>query len=187
MTIYYAHLNLLDIDPIIGDKNKLMKNYQSLIDNNDLNPKLIDIMDNVGIKIPRAESFYSKPFYLQQIHTDNLGGDYIKLNYVYSGFNSTMSWYSVKDSQHKLDIRYTPDLHTEFIHFKYHDVELVDRVKIGARSTLVQVGCPHSITNGNEYRLCVSLILIDKNTGARLSMSDAVNRLSQYIGQIGAP
>jgi hypothetical protein len=179
---YYATLNLLNVDPVTCDLSKLKERYQTQIFNNDLNPKLITALKQEGIVISFATSFYSDPLFFQEIHIDYLGGDYVKLNYVYSDTtNSTMNWYSVKNTQSKLEANHT-QLGNLCVLFKRNDVELMESTTIRKCFTLVQVGCPHNICNDDEYRLCITLILRDQKTYRRLSMADAITRLSKYIG-----
>jgi hypothetical protein len=179
MSNHCVHLNL-NINPVIIDHSKLKNAYQTAISTRDLNPELTSILNKCNIKVKYAESFYSSPGFIQKIHTDNLGGDYIKLNYVFDGKGSQMHWYKVKEGIPSGPISFTPDEGTVFLPWDSNMVDLVESDALSYPS-LVQVGCPHNVTNPNEYRLCIALVLLDANHLQRISLNSAKNKLAEYV------
>ena len=179
MSNHCVHLNL-NINPVTIDHSELKNAYQTTIPIIDLNPNLISILNKCKIKVTYAESFYSPPRFIQPIHTDNLGGDYVKLNYVFGGAGSQMHWYSVKEGIPPRPISFTPDEGTVFLPWDPNMVDLVQSDTLSYPS-LVQVGCPHNVTNLNEHRLCIAIVLLDGDYFQRLSLDSAKNKLAQYI------
>ena len=179
MSTHCIPLNL-NIDPVTIDHSMLKNAYQTSIPITMLNPDLISILNKCNIKVKYAESFYSSPGFTQKIHTDNLGGDYVKLNYVFGGSGSQMHWYKVKEGIPSRPISFTPDEGTVFLPW---DTEMVDLVQSDSLSypSLVQVGCPHNVTNPNEYRLCIALVLLDGGYFQRISLASAKKKLAEYV------
>jgi len=170
-----------NIHPIpVDDHVILRQSYQHPIDFRRLNPLLISILKSVNLCISYSESFRSKPHYDQLIHTDDVGGDYVKLNWAYGGANSTMSWYKINPETPQPDIRGTKELGTPYLLWDNDQVELIETATVGFPS-IVQVGCPHNVTNYEEERLCISLLIRDITTRKRSTMEQACERLSSYI------
>ena len=178
MSKHCVHLNF-NCDPVTIDHNNLKNSYQTTIQPKNLNPELISILLNHNIIVNYAESFYSPPKLFQKIHTDNLGGDYVKLNFVYGGKGSSMNWYQVKQGIIPNKIDFTANVGTEYIPWENHMVDLVESDLLEYPS-IVQVGCPHNIINTDDYRLCISLILRDTNS-KRASMQFATTNLTDFI------
>jgi len=179
MSINCVNLNL-NMHPIpVDEHDNLKKAYQTKINLQLINVDLKKILKACNIYVGYIESFYSKPNYIQGIHCDNEGGDYVKLNYVYGGAGSLMNWYKIKPDVITRKVGFTRDIQTPYIPCRPSEVDLVESSIIGFPS-LIQVGCPHNVTNANEYRLCIALVLWDPAIG-RLTMDDACNRLSNFI------
>ena len=177
MSKHCVHLNL-NINPVTIDYSNLKNAYQTKIQLENLNPELIAILHNRGIIVNYAESFYSPPNFFQRIHTDNLGGDYVKINFVYGGKGSRMNWYRVKEDVAPRKVEFTT-VDTEFIPWETYMVDLVESDLLDYPS-IVQAGCPHNVVNTNDYRLCISLVLSDNNL-KRASMDFASTNLADLI------
>ena len=178
MSEYFAHLNL-NINPVTIDHVHLKNQYQTKIMQDQLNPELIDLLKNYGVKITYAESFYSPPPYIQRIHTDEFGGDFVKINFIYGGHGSQMHWYKVKENVNSNIVKKT-STSVNYIQWNPDMVDLVESDSI-AHPSLVQVGCPHNITNKDEYRLCITVVLNDLVSSDRLTMSQARIKLSEFL------
>jgi hypothetical protein len=164
--------------PIPVDKHNDLKNvYQTKVDLNLINADLKKLLKDCNIYVGYIESFYSKPHNVQPIHTDNEGGDYVKLNYVYGGTGSLMHWYKMKSNVIPNKVGLTK-IKNPYIPWRPSDVELIESAVVGFPS-LIQVGCPHNVTNAKEHRLCISLVLWDPVIG-RITMKDACDRLSNF-------
>jgi hypothetical protein len=178
MSKHYVHLNL-NINPVNIDYSNLKKSYQTKIQLENLNPELISILHNRGMIVNYAESFYSPPYFFQQIHTDNLGGDYIKINFVYGGKGSQMNWYRIKEDITPKKVHFTTKVSTKYIPWETNAVDLIESDLLEYPS-IVQVGCPHNVVNRGEYRLCISVVLCDRNL-QRVSMQSATTNLADII------
>jgi hypothetical protein len=161
MSKYCVHLNL-NINPVTIDHSNLKKSYQTKIQIENLNPEFIAILHNRDVIAYYAESFYSPPNYFQPIHTDNLGGDYVKINFVYGGHGSQMNWYKLKEPSSTPPVVTKTLVNTDYISWKADEVDLVESDPLNYPS-IVQVGCPHNVVNTNDYRLCISVVLINND------------------------
>ncbi len=179
MSDYCVYLNL-NINPVTIDHVELKKNYQTPIDWKNINPDFIDLLKNLGIKIRYVESFYSRPFAKQGIHTDCMGGDYVKINFIYGGRGSQMHWYKVKETSSTPPVVAKTPINTEYIPWKADMVDLVESDALNYPS-LVQAGCPHNVTTTNEDRLCITVVLSDLITSNRCTMAEAKLKLQEFI------
>ena len=142
-----------------------------------LHQELVDFLKSLGLTILFFETFGLLANSKEFIHTDHLSGDYVKLNYIFGGKNSAMNWYSVKPEVNK-----TPSLtsiNTKYLKYEIDEVELLHSQAVGFPS-IVQVGIPHSITNPESWRICISLIIHDSNH-KRVTMSKAQEIFKNYI------
>jgi hypothetical protein len=67
--------------------------------------------------------------------------------------------------------------------YRPYEPDMVDLIESNSLiyPSLVQTGCPHNITNKDEYRLCITLVLSDLISKKRLTMYEAQSRLSKFI------
>jgi len=179
MSDYCVYLNL-NINPVIINHDELKKNYQTPIATKSINPDFINFLKNLGIIIRYVESFYSVPYAKQGIHTDCMGGDYVKINFIYGGAGSQMHWYKVKETSPTPPVVAKTLINTEYIPWKADMVDLVESSPLSYPS-LVQAGCPHNVTTTNEDRLCITVVLSDLITKERLTMAEAKLRLQEFI------
>jgi hypothetical protein len=179
MSDYCVYLNL-NINPVTIDHNELKKNYQTPIDPKNINPDFINFLKNLGIKIRYVESFYSLPFARQGIHTDCMGGDYVKINFIYGGHGSQMHWYKVKETSSTPPVVAKTLINTEYIPWKADMVDLVESDPLNYPS-LVQAGCPHNVTTTDADRLCITVVLSDIITSNRCTMAEAKLKLQEFI------
>jgi hypothetical protein len=170
-----------NLHPIpLEDHDELKKAYQTTIKFTRLNQELVSILKSANFYICHVESFRSKPYFRQTIHTDNWGGDYVKINWVYGGKKSLMHWYDVKPNAPIPEKSYTKDTGTEFMRWPIDAVNLIESAEVKFPS-IVQVGCPHSITNFEEERLCIAIVIKDSSTHQRVTMEETCKRLASYI------
>ena len=175
------HFNLnLDINPIIEKENLLdifKSAYQIRLPSSLINPKLVNFLLSKKIKIKHSETFYSTPFFVQPIHTDVLGGDIAKLNFVFGGKDSIMNWYKIKPNINVPNkVTGAGTLYSEYT---LDQVDLIETAEI-KMPCLVQVGVPHNIINDSEIRICVSLILGNLDNEI-LTMSESTELLKDYM------
>jgi len=143
-----------------------------------LNEELLKFFDSLNLKIFLVETFYKNSTSTGGIHVDSVGGDYVKLNWVFGGGQSKMCWYRPKYNFKKEPIQ-TPT-GTPFISYSNAEVEGIERTAIN-NQTLVQVGIPHNIVDVTEERFCVSIVIQSKTTGQRLTMEQARTIFEDYI------
>jgi hypothetical protein len=144
---------------------------------NDINHDLISFLSTLNLTIGWAEIFYTRPWAFTGIHTDNYGGDYIKLNYIFGGRNSVMCWWKQKDNVSNAPSKTVVD--SSYVAFKIQEVDLIDKQPVKFPS-IVQVGIPHNIKNFEEPRYCLSLVL-RKQDYTRLTMAESVELFKQYL------
>lgn len=182
MSDYCVYLNL-NINPVTIDHDKLKKNYQTPIDFENINHDFIIFLKNLGIQIWYIESFYSRPYAnlnKQGIHTDCMGGDYVKINFIYGGRGSLMHWYKVKETSSAPAVVEKTPINTQYIPWRSDMVDLVESDPL-IYPSLVQAGCPHNVTTTKEDRLCITVVLVDLITKERLTMAEAKLRLQEFI------
>lgn len=140
-----------------------------------LNPKVIEIVNEVGLRIGQSELFYSTPDMVSLIHRDTPGADISKINWVYQGEQSVMAWYDTDPNK----IMTGPTGNT----YKSYTIEestLLHTSEIHSPS-LVQAAIAHNVINSSEPRWAVSLMLFYKDKFGQCSYSDALERLKDYI------
>jgi hypothetical protein len=140
-----------------------------------LNPDIVKIINDAGLRIGQAELFYSPPGLVSGIHRDVPNSDISKINWVYHGSNSTMSWYD-SDSKKKV----TGPAGNEYKGYTLDEVTLLHSCAIPSPS-LIQAGIAHNVINHNEPRWAVSLMLYYKDKFTQCPYSDALTRLKDYI------
>ena len=158
------------------DQLKIANHFE--INEADLNPALIELLDKLGFEIQLAECFYRKPFTGSRIHRDVKGRpSATKLNWIYGGRNSLMNWY-----QPVSDIERTAvtALGVTYVYYLNEDVKLVHTQKVGFPS-LLEVAMPHDITMGDEERICVSIVLKYKNKDAYPTFAESTKIFKDYI------
>lgn len=156
----------------------LPKDHISKIDHKKyFNKEIFNFFEKLNLEIVFVETFFKYPGNKGYIHTDALGGDYVKLNWVFGGGDSEMTWYSPKPGIKKT-LSFTATK-TPYLSYTENEVEEIARTQI-KNPTLVQVGVPHNVVNVTEERFCVSVVF--KNN-KRPNMSEAVEIFKEYIWQ----
>jgi hypothetical protein len=154
-----------------------------LIDIKYLSLEIRNFFDSKNLTILMCESFYRRPHQLQlyQVHKDGMNfTDVAKMNWVFQGEDSLMNWYtSTADQPNVNQTLYG----TEYYYYNRDTLELVHSQRVGFPS-LVQVGLPHDITTGDEERLCVSIMLGNKNSYEYIKFNDALTIFNDYISYI---
>jgi hypothetical protein len=143
-----------------------------------LNKELLSFFDSLNLKITFAETFFKAAGHSGGIHVDSLGGDYIKLNWIYGSGESQMCWYEILDKKDK-PVN-TTSTNTKSIIYTFNEVKEIERTKV-YNPTIVQVGIPHNIIDVTEDRLCVSLVPIHKFTFKRVTMAESLIIFKDYI------
>jgi len=179
--MYYKHLNL-NI-PVLNDLAPLdileKTHHTDISQQCDVffHPEFLDFIKSKDVYIMFAEAFFSVPGVTQDIHTDSVSGDYIKINYVLGGRHSLMHWYQVKPNIHVAPMLTV--IGTKYLGFTKEQVYRINSTHVGF--SIVQVGIPHNITNPLENRLCISLSIGHVGNHQRLTMAAAVEIFSEYI------
>ena len=176
MNVYCNSLNF-NVYPLDG-KIKLLPHQDHLrkLNLKLINPKLSCIFDSLGITVNSLQHLSYPPYFKGTIHTDNDGGDYVKLNWIYNGFDSILNWYKpindVEKNKNVVSKEYT------FIQYDESEVELLYSQSVTLPS-LIQVGIPHNVINFNEPRECLSMVLFYKDI--RITMHDSIKIFNQYL------
>ena len=193
MNNFCIDLNL-SIDPLCVDVNTLPKlNYNKLDQKKYINPELIDFFKSMSLEIEHVATFFTpKNFQFSKIHIDNSGYKYstypnnqAKINWIYGGKDSLMNWYKLKPGSklfHKPILGFKQQ--DSYIDCNKEDVDLIHSQAVNFPS-IVHVGIPHNITNYNEPRLCLTMVIKDTYSNTRLSFDQLVGVFYNYIGPSG--
>lgn len=141
-----------------------------------ISEKMLNLFKSLDLDISLLEIFYRSPGAGSGIHIDSYGGDYTKLNWIFGGKNSTMKWWTPRDSNSG-KIKDTI-IDTKFLLYSQDDVDLLYEYPL-VSANLVQVGIPHSVVNPFEERFCFSFVYRSNNQ--RLTMDQSVNLFYPYI------
>jgi len=180
MTCYFKNLTKLKIDPIPLESHKNFKKPMEIIDDNLYNPILVESLKKVDIYIFEMYSFFSKPGFIQFIHTDGNRGDFVRINFAYCEGISHMCWYELKEGMTEGIKAGSTSVARPYIKWNPDQVKMVasDEIKF---PTLVQLGTPHNVFNGDHERLCISVGLKFISTHIRPTMDQACNKLSFWL------
>ena len=143
-----------------------------------INPRILQIFNDLKLDISLVEIFYSKPFYFSSIHSDQDGGDINKINWIYGGKNCKMNWYSTKTNLMKESKKSA--ISTRYLEYRYSEVNL-EFSKVLANPSLVHVGVPHNVQNFEEERWCVSIVYSFKNLNYRPTMQESLKLFQPYL------
>jgi hypothetical protein len=144
-----------------------------------INPGFIEFLTIKKIHLIGAEIFYTPPAGKNAIHSDvMILGSVAKINWVYGGHDSLMHWYRPNceyNSDSALDTTRNKNtiINSPSLRFKKHEVDLIHSQAVDCPS-LVEVGCPHNITNGPTDRFCISTIFANIETQKRITMEQAI-------------
>jgi hypothetical protein len=131
-----------------------------------------------GLGIKTRALFYTPPNFEGPIHIDGLPGDYVKINFHLKPCQSKMNWYYVKDPNNIPEFRQTP-LNSNYINYDDpNDVEFVASHEF-QKPTILQVGVPHNVTNGNQPRYTISLGIHYK--GQAVTMDQAKDIFHKFL------
>lgn len=161
---FYTKLDL-DIYPLINPVNTYPKVEHLRIPKEHITTELKEYLLSKGLEIISASYFYKAPKlntnrpHLDVQHSCDYftGSDYTRLNFIYYGKDSSMSWYKIKDSL--TSENYNAKLTTgggKYFFYKFVDVELACTEKLNG-AYIIQVAQPHNILNQFEDRYCISI------------------------------
>jgi hypothetical protein len=142
-------------------------------DINDLNPEFTEYLKKLNLHVSFAEIFYTTPNITSGIHIDVRHGDISKLNYIYGGAGSQMCWYNPISST--IGEQKITAVDSKYIAFTSEQVTLAYTDSL-IEPSVVQVGAPHNVVNGNHDRHCLSMVIIENKR--RVSMSRAAEIFS---------
>jgi hypothetical protein len=181
-TNYCVNLNLNNLAPLRDDINwrDYTRTYQKIIPIEDINPKVIELLNEVGLGINWTECFYTDPtlhtYDFDKLHIDSPGGgDYIKLNWIYGGKESKMIWGKpIGGIEKPLQISAAG---TKYREYSTAELDIVHSQEVGFPS-IVQVGIPHTVYNYIEPRLCVCIM--PGKIGRDITMAEAIEVFKNY-------
>ncbi len=177
MNEYCNPLNFT-MSPLTEDYNIFEKTTLiTIVDLKFVNLNIREILNTLGIKIAWIELFCREPLCPGTIHTDGIGGDFTKINWVFNGRGSKMDWFEIKNTDKNQELLSIPN--AQYSIYGHSDV-IQSYSDSLSYPCLVQVGKPHQVTNPYERRHAVSFILTD-NDGNRLTMAGAQALLKEYI------
>jgi hypothetical protein len=127
-----------------------------------------------------CEVFYRLPGGKGRIHIDTgNGGDYSKINWVFGGGESYMHWYTPKDGYQNKEQLISP-IATSFVSYEPSEVNLMYSAQL-SKPSIVQVGVPHNVINGDQERFAVCMVFFDRRTRLRPTLTEARDIFKNYI------
>jgi len=150
------------------------------IDPNDLHPAMHLEFNKLGLEIVFVESFFKTPFQENRIHKDAPGyTDATKINWVFDGMGSTMNWYEPKNDK-VLPLQDITSIGVQYSYYQRPDLNLLHSQQVLSPS-IVQVGIPHDITMGPDYRHCISAFFKIQNTNEYITFNESKDLFKDYI------
>jgi hypothetical protein len=144
-----------------------------------LSDQIKEFFKSVNLELTVSEVFYSHPLFVGIIHTDGQSGDYTKINWIFGGRASIMSWYTLQEGTSNI-IANTTNIGTKSIHYQKTDCILLHKQNI-VKPSLIQIGIPHVVKNGLEDRWCFSFSFRDMATKKSPTMEQSINLFRNFI------
>ena len=159
------------------NSNTILARHFRLDRYNDVSAELNKFFDLHNQKIVLCEIFYTPPAEGLFIHIDDtILGDIAKINWIFGGEGSEMHWYSPITTGTVGSTR----SETPYILYNKDEVQLEHSQSLTGPN-LLQVGCPHNITNGDQERFCLSVVFFDKTLNRRPTMAEARETFKDYL------
>jgi hypothetical protein len=185
----FRHLDL-NIEPVVDLSilNTLPDAGHVPLDNNVVNPQLIEFMYSRGIILKNTDVFCSPPGFELGIHVDGVRlSNNVAINWAYcEKEGSVMQWWKPKDTtQNKI---YDPSKHDSAygisttpyaLGWEKDEVDFIGEVEV-RKPTLVNIGIPHGMNNKTDIRRkAISTTWL--YNGRDLQWDDAVDLLQDII------
>jgi hypothetical protein len=163
------------------DANDYTKNIHYRLPHKLVSDELKEFFIKHGKLFGFIEIFYIPPNSNLGLHTDeHVTGSYGKINWVFSGKDSQMIWYDLKDPSVNGKIQNTY-INTPSISYKIEDL-IFKYAEHLEGPNLVEVGCPHTVVTREEERWCVSTIFVNEYIHyTRPNMEESIEIFKDYI------
>ena len=147
-----------------------------------IDPRLLKIVDDLGLYISHQEMFYTPPHGKLPIHVDQyVLSNMAKLNWVFGAEGSHNVWWKPKNPDPKTFKYYTTPIGTQYIYFEEKDVDEVYRYATGI-STFFNAGIAHSVDNPtDEGRWCLCHCICLKGTRRMIEMPEVHKIFQNYL------
>jgi len=151
----------------------------SKLDITHVREEFLELVDSLNLKTLYVEVFVKGPNYGPGVHVDHGKIDQAKLNWVYGGKDSYMTWYKIiPEKVNNIRFNVTP-INSYSVVYPEHAVEEIHRHVVKCPS-MVQSGIPHGIHTLDESRYCYSAVLLTKEN-QRLTFSQMTDLFKDYI------
>lgn len=151
----------------------------------ELSPALLSWADSKNLHISFAEIFYLPAHCsVRRIHTDldHITESCSKINFVISGEDAPMQWFSLKDNAKSLyDVNTAPTVINEkqvspYLSWMRDECDVIEEViLIGAN--IIHAGIPHVVFTKEKPRIAISVVLQCRVERTRLSVEEALLRI----------
>lgn len=179
--INFFHKLNIDLYPIQNFDIKKVQFPHSQIPLEYLNPEFKNWLSQINLYVSFMELYYKKVLtHKLSIHIDSEPGDYVKLNYIIGGKNSSMNWYKIKDNIDVSKQLTKTSGNTTCTTVEEHQSDLIYSKYLQGLN-LVQVGVAHDVYNPEEVRYCICCLIRDKKNKHRITMSEAEQRFNKFI------
>ena len=120
-----------------------------------VNDQILSWFKTLNLTIVSVEIFYNPPGGSLPIHLDYNGDDFIRLNWIFGGAGNQMIWYSPKPGTSPN--MYPTVVGTTMIKFSEEDCNELHRQEVIGFPSMIRVGVPHTMINGNNPRWAISI------------------------------
>ena len=173
----------INLDPLRKIRDSYTNTQQYMIfpyNYNDVDPKLISLVDSLDLFISHQEVFYTPAKSKLPIHVDqDRFSNMSKLNWIFGAPGSEMIWWKAKDENNLK--HYTTPIGTKYLYFTEDEADEVFRHEI-TESTFINAGVAHSIDNHtDEGRWCLSHCINLKNTKKNIQMEEVKEIFKNYV------
>lgn len=180
LDLVFTHSKVV-LNRLIAKCKDRTTNFQMGHTMRDVDPKLSAFLQQFNVRVDHYESFYTHPGSRISVHIDDEQFDNsCKINYVFGGAGSTMSWWEALDSS-RITHKTTP-IGTKYLYIEPEYSRKVYETTITSKPVLVNVGKFHKVDNpGSEPRYCLSHILWDIDKNQKLQWEDAVVKFKDFL------
>jgi hypothetical protein len=182
--MYCSKVNIPVTNPLFNKDHLVEKSTKSwVISSADLTDEFHGFLDSVGLRVFFPVMFRTPAFETSPIHIDGgIASSCGKLNYVFSGVGTKMSWYRPLVAEPTLTFIKGKEMRLRpFLSYAEQDAELVHSQELD-QWNIVSVGVPHNIINNTaKDRYCLSVNISLKDAESKITFEDLLIVLRNYI------
>lgn len=149
------------------------------LDTKHIREDFLKLIDSLNLKLLYVEIFVKGPDYGPGVHVDHGRIDQAKINWVYGGKDSCMTWYKIIPNKVRdIKLNVTP-INSYSVVYPEHTVEEIHKQEVKCPS-MIQSGIPHGIYTKDDSRWCYSAVLLTKDN-KRLTFDAMLELFKDFI------